>query len=79
MEANAVKFSPDLVEQYDDVFKGIIGSFDGIKLEKHKVKGIQIVRRHVQQFHKQIIAPITSIAEREKVLARSSFMKILTN
>jgi hypothetical protein len=38
-------------EQYDEIFKGLCLTFNGIKEEKIKQKGLSILRKHLKQYY----------------------------
>ena len=79
MEAKVVQFDDKYVNDYSEIYDGIVNTFAKFKSEKHKTRGLSILRKHMVLFHQQTLAPLTSVADKEALLAKCSFMTSVTS
>ena len=68
LDAGAIKFSEEYLNEYEFLYRGIVDSFASIKEEKHKTRGMRILKRHLLQFDIQIVQNQPSIKAREALL-----------
>jgi hypothetical protein len=82
LDAGAIKFSEEYLNEYEflyrepsfrrflsgALYRGIVDSFASIKEEKHKTRGMRILKRHLLQFDIQIVQNQPSIKAREALL-----------
>lgn len=78
LDARVVKFDKSLVDRYGKVYDGIVETFRKIKVERVHERGLNILRRHMLAYHKQVIAAETSVKGKEAVLQSSTFMGIIS-
>ena len=68
MDARVIKFDKSLMDEYVDVYRGIVETFKNIKVERVHSRGISILKRHMMLFHKQVVAAETTVQGKEDVL-----------
>lgn len=65
--------------EYEQVYSGIVQTWANIKEEKHKTRGMRILKRHLLEFDKQLVAKQPSVRAREILLQRCTFMRPMTD
>jgi ribosome maturation protein Sdo1 len=78
IECNGVKFSVDLMADYEEHFTSFLDTFKEIKQEKLRSNGFRILREYLTLFYKQVLSPITDFRVKERVLIQTKFFKHIT-
>lgn len=52
LDAGAINFSEEFLPEYEKLYDGIVQTWADIKEEKHKTRGMRILKRHLLEFDK---------------------------
>lgn len=52
LDAGAIVFSEEFLPEYERIYAGIVDTWSNIKEEKHKTRGMRIIKRHLLEFDK---------------------------
>lgn len=53
-------------------------TFKGIRNDKNKEAGLKILRRYLDEFHKQVLAPLPDYKNKEQLLLDTVFLAEIT-
>jgi hypothetical protein len=56
------------MNEYELIYISILKTFSKLKNEKLKQNGLRILKNHMIEFYKQVLAPVTEIKEKELIL-----------
>lgn len=65
--------------EYENLYAGIVNTWANIQLEKHKTRGMRIIKRHLLEFDKQVVSKQPTVQARELLLQRCTFMRPMTD
>lgn len=79
MLIEGLKLGPQYIEQYEVQLTRFMLTFKNIRNEKNKQNGLRILRLYLEQFHKQVLAPMPDYKNREVLLLDTVFLAEITD
>jgi hypothetical protein len=61
IECKGIKFDSKYLDEYEKIYVSILNTFSKLKNEKLKQNGLRILKSHMIEFYKQVLAPLNEI------------------
>jgi len=78
LECKGVQFSREYLNEYADQFVSFLSTFKASREEVNRRNGLKILRLYMDEFYKQLLAPLSDHKEKEAILKGTTFMTKVT-